>query len=210
MPQDPVERCVAENKLTFVAGHAELQGLNRNPGTVTMHYSGGSFTHSSFRPSTNSYAPRTSLTGYTPYLGTERISPSRALSLLGDPALEQRYEASAHPYRRGRLRWLKRFTWVTLLIGATAMLGAGIIESLDSGYDPETDTTDWNNTFVYLGSSIGGYLLMIPFLLLDLPQHDNANQLQVRRSMLVMREDIARDIAAANVARDERLAADCR
>jgi len=209
LPSDPTERCVAEEQLTFAAGHARLQGLARNPGTVTMHYNSGGFSHSSFTPNANAYAPRTSLTGYSAYRGDDRISPRRALELLGDESLVDRYDASLRPYRRGRLRGLKRFSWVTLLIAASGLMAAGIVESLRGGYDPETDTTDFGNAFYYLGGAIGGYLLMIPFVVFDLPHHDAANQLQVRRAMLVMDEALARDVAEANETRNAALEARC-
>ena len=125
-------------------------------------------------------------------------------------ALEDRYQQPLHPYRRGRWRPLTRSLWVVSLVGATALLVAGLLEMRGKGYDPDTDTTDWGYTFHYLGGAIGGYLFMIPWLLLDLPNHDAANQWRARRRALVLDGGLAGEVSTANEARNRGLEADCR
>ena len=86
---------------------------------------------------------------------------------------------------------------------------AGIVESADSGYNPDTDTTEWGNTFVYLGASIGALLLSIPFIYLDLGNVDEANQLSVRDELLVVDDGLGAAIAGATAEHNARQAARC-
>jgi hypothetical protein len=180
-PADPAQACVHDGALTLTraSGGASIGG-----GGSIRFGTGGSAFQPVYDP-TPTRVISGGGTGLAAYHGQEILDVDEVLAVVDDSELRAYHEATLDPYASGDFVYWARPLWITLLVGGMALAGVGAGIGLSADPDPVTGATDFGPMLPLAGAGIGGMLVSIPFLVLDLNNVDSYGELFTRRRAFV-------------------------